>query len=259
MRVFDTLIIGSGYSSVGYALANDNCLICEENEICDTHFYLPMMQYEYSEYLPRTEAGKELKVLYGQLGLWGEGMQNVNGFECGLCSFLERKDIKLLLKCRVIEICNAEENLKKITLITNSGLETVYAGKIVDTRSRGGYEGKYLTILFHTTDLQDAERRMLQAFPGAIIEKAFYNGRYALHVPSDGYEDVNQLKLSIRDTWKGQILNAKIMCMSAVPGVYRKLDGVCIDRESVIPCDDEFCNSVEAFEAGYLCGKEAVL
>ena len=100
---------------------------------------------------------------------------------------------------------------------------------------------------------------MLQAFPGAIIEKAFYDGRYALHVPSNGFEDVNQLKLAICNTWKDRILNAKIIYMAAVPGVYRKPNGVCTDRKRVIPNDDEFCNPVEAFEAGYLCGRNAVL
>ena len=37
MKTYDTLLLGSGFFSVGYAAARGGCLIAEEEQICDTH------------------------------------------------------------------------------------------------------------------------------------------------------------------------------------------------------------------------------
>ena len=48
MEQFDTVLIGSGYSSIGYAVGNKKTLIVEEQEIADTHFYLPLRSFRYT-------------------------------------------------------------------------------------------------------------------------------------------------------------------------------------------------------------------
>ena len=60
MQVYDTLIIGSGYFSVGYAMKNKNAVIVEDHQICDVNFYLPLKGYKYFPFSPSTTQGKKL-------------------------------------------------------------------------------------------------------------------------------------------------------------------------------------------------------
>ena len=76
----DTLIIGSGYSSAGFALTENNCLIAEETEMCDTHFYLPLQCYEYKDFAPSENLSAELFDTFQKFGLFKNSMQNVNFF-----------------------------------------------------------------------------------------------------------------------------------------------------------------------------------
>ena len=84
-----TLIIGSGYSSAGFALTENNCLIAEETEMCDTHFYLPLQCYGHKDFAPSEKKKKKKNDTFQKFGLFKNGMQNVNAFECAFCSFLK--------------------------------------------------------------------------------------------------------------------------------------------------------------------------
>lgn len=254
MHIYDTLIIGSGYASAGYALARENCMICEQNEICDTHFYLPMKQFGYSDYMPMTEQGRELKQIFSDLGLFGEKLQNVNGFESGFCTFLSQKEIDIRLKCRVVDSKCCADGVNRVTLISNSGLETVYAKKILDTCNEALFKRKCLTILVSTEDINNLEAVFQDVFPGSYWEKAFYEGRYALYIPVEETEDVNLLKLMIYQKWKMYGINAKILYIAPVIGMHMG-EGVNENGSTdSLPCDDMFGNPIEAFEAGFNYG-----
>ena len=67
MHVYDSLLIGSSYVSLGYAAAKGNCLIAEESHICDTHFYLPFKSFAYTAYEPKSEDGKRLLSVFSSL------------------------------------------------------------------------------------------------------------------------------------------------------------------------------------------------
>ena len=99
-----TLIVGCGYAAVGYAVGCGDALICEEGQIADTQLYLPMPCFSRSEYEPVTDEGQRLRNIFRELGLFKNGMQDLNGFEIGLCSYLTEARIVLMLKTGVVEI-----------------------------------------------------------------------------------------------------------------------------------------------------------
>jgi len=78
MRIYDTLIIGCGYSSAGYALAGGNCILCEENQLCDSHFTMPLGSFRYHRYTPKTPDHSRLLEAFTELELFSpeKGMQN---------------------------------------------------------------------------------------------------------------------------------------------------------------------------------------
>ena len=245
MQIYDTLLIGCSYASLGYALARGNCLITEEHQACDTHFYLPLKGYSYMEYAPKTEEGARLLKHFNELSLFRDGMQNTNGFECALCQYVDEIKPSLLLNCRVIR--TAEENgVKKITVQTNEGLTTVYAKQILDTRAHG--EKKRATVLFGSKNIENDAPILMQAFPEAKIEQAFYENRYALTFEVNGYDE-NEVKIFVSEQWRAAAIEAKIIYIAPVFSTVGNFDAL---------CDSRYANPIEAFEVGYFAGKESL-
>ena len=246
MHVYDTLLIGSSYASFGYALARKNCLIAEEHHLCDTHFYLPFKSFAYTAYEPKSEDGKRLLSVFSSLSLFQNGMQNTNAFEIAFCKYVMQKKQALLLGCRVIRF-GKEKNLYRITLQTNEGLSTVYAQNVLDTR--GSEEKKSMTVLFQSENIDKDSALLTRAFPDSAIESAFYEKRYAIHIPFPSTADENSAKLRIRNVWRTLESDSKIVCIAPV---FSKEDG------GKTLCDDHYKNPIEAFEAGYVYAKKGV-
>lgn len=246
MQLYDTLILGAGYSSVGFAMARKNCVICEENQICDTHFYLPLKSFRYHPYTPQTAEGKRLRDIFSELSLFGTDMQNTNGFECGFCRYLTESATppEVLLKCRAVKTERRDDRLYDVTVQTNEGLLHLFAKHLLDTR--GNTDQKFFTILFVTEDIGKTAEVLRAAFPGSDWEKAFYPGRYALHIPADGWDE-NGIKSEVYRRWCALMPPARILYMA--PTFAQE----CAGGEL---CDDLYRNPVEAFEAGYFWAKE---
>ena len=244
MNVYQTLIIGSSYFSIGYATACSNAVICEEHQICDTGFYLPLRSFRYQPYTPKTEEGKRLLRAFDSLSLFGETEQNTNGFEFALCKYLSEKDMNLLLKCRVIRKAPRQDSLYDVTVQTNEGLSHLFAKKILDVTPRSSE--KYYTVLFVCDNVETVKEKLLSAYSGAQIESAFYPRRYALHIRARD-TDENRIKLEIYEKWRSLDIDAKILYMA--PVFYGA-------KESDPLCDGFYENPIEAFEAGYFYAKE---
>jgi len=239
MHIYDTLIVGSGYFSAGYALKRGNCIICEEHQICDTGFYLPLRSFSYTPYIPQTADGRELLSEFESLSLFDGGMQELNRFELAFCRFAVNKSLKTLLKCRVISVEAQSDGVYCVTVQTNEGISALFARSILNT-SEAPAKKRY-TVLFVSDCLQDAEReKILNAFPEAEIEPAFYSGRYALHFSADGYDE-NTVKVYAYETWKTLCTEAKILYMAPVFYGEGRGDGI---------GDGDYGNPIMAFECG---------
>lgn len=244
MKVYDTLIIGSGYSSVGYAVENGSTLICEEHQICDTHFYLPLRTFAYKPYAPTTATGTKMLEIFDSLGLFEGNMQNTNAFECALSKYVFESEVSILLKCRVVRVNTGADGVMDVTLHTNEGLTHVYTKKIIDTTNEAA--DRFVTVLFVTDNIDEAACAISEAFEGGKIEPAFFEGRYALHLPTHGVDE-NSIKLDIYERWKTLDTDAKILYIAPIFYSEAGKRGL---------CDDNYSNPVEAFEAGMLYARE---
>ena len=244
MKLYNTLIIGSGYSSIGYAMASPETVICEEHQICDTSFYLPLRTFRYNDYSPKTEEGSQLLALFNSLSIFGKTEQNANGFELAMCKYISQKQLDVLLKCRIVSIVQQTDLIYDVTIYTNEGLTHLFAKKILDMSNRA--EEGYFTVLFVCDDIEKVKDKLLSAYSGAQIESAFYAGRYALHIPTDG-TDVNRIKLVVYEKWRSLGIYAKILYMAPVFYGTANADKL---------CDNNYENPIEAFEAGYFYAKE---
>ena len=243
MHIYDTLIVGSGYFSAGYALTRGNTVICEEEQICDTHFYLPQRSFRFTPYEPKTEYGQRLLDIFTELSLFDGGMQNVSGFESALATFFYREGVNILLKCRVIGIIE-RDGVYDATVQTNAGLSHLYAHRILDTR--GTPTERSFTLLFVSEEIESVLPSLAAAFPHATVEPAFYRERYALHIPVTD-TDENAIKPLVYQKWKEYAIPAKILYMAP------RFSQRCRENE---PCDDAYENAIAALEAGCFYAKE---
>ncbi|MBQ9132732.1 MAG: hypothetical protein IJX62_09750 [Clostridia bacterium] len=244
MDVYKTLIIGSSYVSIGYAAACPGTIICEEHQICDTSFYLPLRSFLYKPYSPKTEDGTQLLNTFNSLSLFRHNEQNTNGFEFALCKYVLEKRLKLLLKCRVIRIEYHSDDIYDVTVQTHEGLTHIFAKEVLDMTNESSE--KHFTVLFVCDDIENAKGKLLSAYSGAQIGSAFYPGRYALHI-SVRDTDENRIKLAFYQKWLSLGIKAKILYMAPVFYGEASTDKI---------CDDNYANPIEAFEAGYFYAKE---
>ena len=243
MRIYDTLIIGSGYTSLGYAATASDTLIVEERQICDTVFYLSLPTYSFDRALPVAEEGRAFYKYYSDRGLFCGGMQDLNAFESAFCAYALENDIEILLKSRVINSTLTDGGIYEARVISPSGIITVCAKRIIDMRSR---EGKgSLTLLFSVRDKKSDVASLKTAFPGAIVEQAFYPDRYAVHVPTE--DDYITAKKKAHALCHG--INGGARLIYTAPAIYLKRD------EGGVPTDNAFSDPVSAFAAGVAYAK----
>ncbi len=241
MEFFDTVLLGSGYSSCGYAASGADCLIVEEQEIADTHFYLPLRSYRHTPYTPVTDEGRALSEIFNSLGLIRDGKQNANGFEVALCRYLEERELPILLKARAVGE-REEDGRTVLTLSTNEGLLKVACRRVIDTRS--GKKNERMTVLIAARE--EAAAIAASLLTGYEMTEAFYPGQYALFAPLSG--DINVALCKIADALDG----AEGVRILAVAPAFAA------DGEGRPLSDDDYENPIAAFEAGYRLGKEAV-
>ena len=242
MKIYETVIIGSGYTSLGYALSKGNSVIIEQGETADVGFYLCLKNYYQGNYTPTTEAGKSLLKLYQSLNLINDNEQNLSGFECGFCEFVYQNGLEILFKARVVEI-NKEGDVYKLTLITSGGIDYLYAREILDLTSATP-DKKSLTILYHTDTPNQTENDLKNTFNGCTVEKAFYSDRYAVRIPVEIKEDFNDCKIAIFERWKEAEIKAKILYFAPT---FAKI----YTTPNNAMQDGYYSNPFEAFEYGY--------
>lgn len=236
MKTCDTLVIGCGYTALGMAIGGQNVLICEESETCDTRFYATFRSFRGGAEQPATEEGRRLYSAFEELGLLGEDSRDLCGFETAFCRYALGREVSILLKCRVVEVCPTETGLRCV-LLNNAGLETVMAQRVVDTRCRG--TGQQFSLLFSARDPEPVCR----LFPEGRVEPAFQKDRWALHLPVAPDADYNTVLEPVCRRWETGRGEQQLLCFGS------RLAQLA-PRAGDVPVDELFDGPVAAFEAG---------
>lgn len=241
MKVYDTLIIGSGYTSLGYAIARGDTVICEDGELCDTGFSMPVRCFALPDYEPKNILTRELFDYYRSLGIIGGGMQNTGALECGFCGFALKHNVEILLKCRVIDKRVTEDGAFDVSVIGGGGIEHILAERVLDMRQKRGE--RWLTVLFKTENPDSDISTLRAAFEGSKIEPAFYESRYALHIPCHRDEDINEARLRLYHLWDTTEHTARLLYTAPALAVVS-------DNLGGTPTDADFDSFLSAFDGG---------
>ena len=215
MKIYDTVLIHSGYLSLGYAKTRGNSLIIEEREFVDSSFCLSLRTFKKSEYTPKSDAGAELLSLMHTLGVIRDGMINTSALESVICEYAIRSDVEILLRTRVLS-ATENDGIYTLRIINGGGIQTVKTRKILDTGAT--LSEKFISALFVTDSPKTDLSAILDVFPTASYEMAFYPGRYALHVPVDAHSDPYRARSQIYEKWLSRphtatrIYVAEVLC-----------------------------------------------
>ena len=263
-NVYDTIILGSGYTSVGYALAQKNTLILEQGESADTTFYLALTNFNAYNPTPTTKAGKSLYQHYASLNLFKAEQQNLNAFECAFCDFIINNGIEILFKTRVFDVREKDEKgIITLTALTVCGVKQFRTKNLIDARptvdkqidtcanvQQLSIRKRFWSVLVMTDNPDSAKKTLTDTFNGAIFEPAFFENRYALHIPV-GKGDFNQIKIDVLDKWTTAKPDCKILYFAPVT-YFKNYNTTPNDtRATAFPLDCEFTNPISAIDSGY--------
>lgn len=242
MRGCELLILGGGHVAMGLAVAQPDSLICEESEFLDAGFSLTLKGFARGKCRPLSEPGAALQALYEELGLLSETQFHCSALEIGASRFALEQGISVLLKCRLLKLEHNSDGYVA-TVITNAGLETVHARKVVDVRP--GKTARSLSVLFTLLD-RESLSRVAKCFPAGQVEPSFCPQWGALHMPVAPEMDYNGAIRQIYGSWQlGEKLALIAPRLTYSPS------------STQTPSDSVFDDPLAAFEAGYRWGKEA--
>lgn len=144
MKKFGTVILGSGYFSLGYALNAENTLIIERTQLADPNFGGTLCGFEFVPSPKWTNETKDLHDYYVNKKIVSGQRLNSSVSEVGLCAYVEKKGVNLLLgtECTDVKKC---ENGHELTVINNGGFDRIFCKKLIDTRCSD--DRRYLNVL----------------------------------------------------------------------------------------------------------------
>lgn len=229
--MYNTIILGSGYYSVGYALKCKNCLIIEKSQLCDINFYGTYSGFEDEGYEPKTYEGKQMKEYFNSFGILRNAKVNVNALESVFCSFINDKPIEILLNTECISV-KEENGVYCVKIYNNAGIDCLYAKQVIDTRAKNK---NCLNILVELDD------KVYKKFSQKNeIKKAFYKNEYVIGYETD--KEINTAKLDFYNEWKNTASSDK----SRIISFAYQMTGECFDLN--------FRNIFKAFDSGIMQG-----
>lgn len=144
MKSFDTVILGSGYFSIGYAINAKNTLIIERTQLADPNFGGTLSGFTFNASSEWTNETQSLYRYYLDKKIVSGFHMNSSVSEVGLCAYIEKRNLNILLGTECIGIKKLDEGYE-ITVINNGGHDRLLCKKILDTRYLNGK--RYLNVL----------------------------------------------------------------------------------------------------------------
>ncbi len=200
---FETVILGSGYFSLGYATTHENTLIIEDTQLVDPHFFGTLSGVESNVEKPTAIGAAALYEALVNEGVVKAGKLAVNELEPAVCRFIADKKLNVLLGtfCTAIE---REGDGYKIEICNNEGLNTVRAQKVIDMRLE---YGNRMNLLVAVNDGK------IPDLP--CVTPAFYDDQRIIELTFAEACDINEAKLRILDLQNELCkAGARIVCTS---------------------------------------------
>ena len=239
---YETVILGSGYFSLGYASTHKNTLIVEATQLADPNFFGTFDGFGMKTERPGAKGAEKLYDAFFKEGIIGEESLAVNELEPALCRFVSEDIPNVLFGSFCTEIKKNADGYE-LEICNNEGLSTIFAKMVIDARVSAGNK---INILIALTEGR------LPDVNGAM--KAFYENQGVISLCFDGVYDINKTKLLALEAVEEKLVEveAKIMgssyrmCGAPVTDVYEDSLGIThIDERS-------FGDIFAAYEKGEL-------
>ncbi len=230
--MYDTIILGSGFFSFGYALTHPNCIIIEKSQLSDSNFYGSYNGFIQPEYDIISKECVELKEYFLKLGVLSQNRINVNALENAFCSFLKNKSLNFLLNTDLVSLSETEDGFC-VNIYNNAGTDTLYSRRIIDTRMK---DKKYLNVIIEADSKTRDE--LSKQYP---VSDAFYPDEYVITYKSD--KDINTAKLDFYNMWKSRVPTDKNKIISFAYSMHDNGQSNGID-------DLSFGSVLKAFDCG---------
>ena len=242
MRRYDTVIVGSGFYSFGYAAAHGNTLIVEETHLADRHFSGCLRGFSYADAPLSAPMAKALAAYMREHGIVCGDRICVPALEAGLCAFFADCSFEVLLGTTCTEIEKDGEGYR-LLLFNSEGISTVSAKRVIDTRVCGG---NVLNIL-----VQGGIGNIVQE---VSISNAFYSGQKILSLHFGNETDINRAKAEAYPRLRELLMPTGATVLQMAYRMYRAEPSVpFIDDKGVWRIDESFFGDpFTAFERGEL-------
>lgn len=242
MKVYDTILIGSGYFAWGYALTHENTLIVEETQVADRHFGGCLRGFECKAPVLSTEGARALWDHVCALGLFRDGRLSVTGLEAALCEAFEKRFPEILLGTTCMEICR-EDGGYALSIHNCEGLGTLRARRVIDTRVTGG---QWLNVLICAGEGGLPE--------GDALSPAFYEGQGVCSFFLPEASDINHAKVLAYDRLRPLLTSVGAKAAQTSYRMYKdSAEAPYIDDLEILHVDETFFGDpFTAFEKGEL-------
>ena len=202
--IYETVILGSGYFSLGYASSHDKTLIIEETQLLDPHFFGTLSGFSMSVGDICAKGEKALLESFVDEGVIADGRVAVNELEPALCRFVECQMPDILLGSFCSDI-RKTDNGYEVEICNNEGVSRVLANRVIDTRLPAGNKINLL-LAVNAENLPKAEG----------LQPAFYSDQAVVSLEFDSPCDINEAKSRalnlLEDTLRAS--GARIVCTS---------------------------------------------
>ena len=239
-KIFDTVVLGSGYFSLGYAATHENTLIIEDTQLLDPNFYGTLSGFGMKSEKLCAKGAASLYNAFVNEGIVGEDRLAVNELEPALCRFVEGKAPNILLGTFCIGVKKTDCGYE-ISFCNNEGINRVLAKRVIDTRIACGNR---MNILVAVKDQKEPEL--------SAVSKAFYDDQRLIELDFDGNIDINDAKSKALDLVEDELAEAGArivgtsyrMCGTPITEIYE-------DENEVLHVDErKFDGIFAAYEKG---------
>ena len=239
-KTYDTVILGSGYFSLGYAATHESTLIIEDTQLLDPNFYGTLSGFDMKCAKPSSKGANLLYDAFAGEGVLGEEKLAVNELESVLCRFVESRKPNILFGTFCIGV-EKSEGAYKVSFCNNEGINSVFAKRVIDARVACGNS---MCILVAVKDGQEPKL--------SAISNAFYDDQRLVKFDFEGNIDINDAKSRMLDLIESELaaVGARIVCMS-----YRMcgapITEIYEDENAVLHVDERYFDGIfAAYEKG---------
>ncbi len=206
---YSTIVLGATYYGLGYASAHPGCLILEEFQTVggDFHHSLHPVQMDAASEQARDS---ELGSLMRQYGVWTETDFDLLKASPVTHEYVSQKltaGMDILLDARIVSVDKNETGVT-VTFITNEGIQSVSAGRLVDATvdcisapDTVRCTAKTLNV-FTVCMTADFNAKLQAACPDCRIIDGFNENEKFVQFPVPVDEPVTKAYLGMMEGWK---------------------------------------------------------